>query len=165
MSASLIRRGLELLSNDIKSENKAKKKVTTPSSAAAMAMVSTNRQGVTRQVKRLQGRLGQSKSKATVKDKRVKCALEEFKKKKGESQMKVNLKYFMRTSIKATDSDTKKIQNYNTGRQSRDRPKNLVAQKPKETKSVFTEEEFQQFQKEYFGRTVELNKNNSSQKH
>ncbi|XP_061626372.1 ribosomal protein S19 binding protein 1 [Phyllopteryx taeniolatus] len=169
MSASLIRRGLELLSNDIKSENKSKKKkqqqVTTPSSAAAMALVSTNRQGVTRQVKRLQGRLGSGKSKATVKDKRIKCALDDFRKQKEKNQMKANLRYFMRTGIKATDSDTLKIQNYNMGRQSRDRPDQPVAQKPKGTKSVFTEEEFQQFQKEYFGRTVEEKKNDSPKKH
>uniref|UniRef100_A0A3Q0R5C4 Active regulator of SIRT1 n=1 Tax=Amphilophus citrinellus TaxID=61819 RepID=A0A3Q0R5C4_AMPCI len=101
-----------------------KKKQQTPSSATVMELVSTKRQGVTKQVKRLQGRLGPGKSKATVKDKRIKSAV-------GQS-----------------------ILNHNTGRQSRnrlDRP----AKKAKETQSVFTEEEFQQFQKEYFGRTVE----------
>ena len=40
-----------------------------------MDMVSTNRRGVTKQVKRLQGRLGPGKSKATVKDKRIKNAV------------------------------------------------------------------------------------------
>lgn len=40
-----------------------------------MELVSTKRQGVTKQVKRLQGRLGPGKSKATVKDKRIKCAV------------------------------------------------------------------------------------------
>ncbi|XP_022593973.1 active regulator of SIRT1 [Seriola dumerili] len=159
MSASLLRRGLELLSDDIKdvSKGKKKKQQQTPSSATVMELVSTKRQGVTKQVKRLQGRLGPGKSKATVKDKRIKSAVEEFRKKQGKSQMSANLKYFMATGYKATDSDTSKILNHNLGRQSRNRPE-LLAKKPKEPKSLFTEEEFQQFQKEYFGRTVEEKK-------
>ncbi|XP_037114573.1 ribosomal protein S19 binding protein 1 [Syngnathus acus] len=169
MSASLVRRGLELLSNDISGNVKKKKQqqqqqhARTPNTAAAKALVGTNRQGVTRQVKRLQGRLGPGKSKATVKDKLIKCALDEIRKTKDKSQMKTNnLQYFMRTNLEVAESHTLKIQNYNTGRQSRDRPDRPVAQKPKEAPSVFTEEEFQQFQKEYFGRTVEEKKNGPS---
>ncbi|XP_040892920.1 ribosomal protein S19 binding protein 1 [Toxotes jaculatrix] len=157
MSASLVRRGLELLSDDIKDVNKVKKKrqqQQTPSSATVMELVSTKRQGVTKQVKRLQGRLGPGKSKATVKDKRIKSAVEEFRKKQGKSQMSANLKYFMETGYKATDSDTLKILSHNSGRQSRNRP-DKQGKKPKEPQSLFTEEEFEQFQKEYFGRTVE----------
>lgn len=52
-----------------------KKQQQTPSSAKVMELVSTNRQGVTKQVKRLQGRLGSGKSKATVKDKMIKSAV------------------------------------------------------------------------------------------
>lgn len=52
-----------------------KKQQQTPSSATVMELVSTKRQGVTKQVKRLQGRLGPGKSKATVKDKRIKSAV------------------------------------------------------------------------------------------
>ncbi|KAM9857290.1 active regulator of SIRT1 [Aulostomus maculatus] len=158
MSAALIRRGLELLSDDIKNDSKLKKrKQQTPSSAAAMELVSTRRQGVTRQVKRLQGRLGPGKSKATVKDKRIKSAVEEFRKKQRKSHLSTNLKYFMETGYKAKDSDMLKIQSHNSGRQSRNRP-DQTAKKSKEPKSLFTEEEFQQFQKEYFGRTVEEEK-------
>jgi len=160
MSASLIRRGLELLNDDIKDGSKVKKKKQqqqTPSSTTVMELVSTNRQGVTKQVKRLQGRLGPGKSKATVKDKRIKSAVEEFRKKQGKNHMSTNLKYFMETSCKATDSDTLKIQAHNSGRQSRNRP-DQTAKKAKEPQSLFTEEEFQQFQKEYFGRVVEEKK-------
>uniref|UniRef100_A0A3P9HG55 Active regulator of SIRT1 n=1 Tax=Oryzias latipes TaxID=8090 RepID=A0A3P9HG55_ORYLA len=154
MSVSLVRRGLELLSDDIKDDSQIKKKKKTPSSAAVMEQISSNRQGVSRQVKRLQGRLGPGKSKATVKDKRIKSAIEEFRKKQGKSNLSANLKYFMETISKPTDSDTLKIQNHNAGRQSRNRPDN-PAKKAEETQSLFTEEEFQQFQKEYFGKTVE----------
>ncbi|XP_026215022.1 active regulator of SIRT1 [Anabas testudineus] len=159
MSASLIRRGLELLSDDIKDVSKAKrkKKQQTPSSATVMELVSTKRQGVTKQVKRLQGRLGPGKSKATVKDKRIKSAVEEFRKKQGKSQLSANLKYFMETGYKTSDSETLKILSHNSGRQSRNRPER-PPKKAKEPQSLFTEEEFQQFQKEYFGRTVEEKK-------
>ncbi|XP_061840557.1 active regulator of SIRT1 [Nerophis lumbriciformis] len=151
MSASLVRRGLELLSKDIKSDmrGKKKKKPPTPSSATVRTLVSTKRQGVTRQVKRLQGRLGPGKSKATVKDKRIKCVVEEFRKKQRKSLMKQNLKFLMRDGFKATMSDTLKIQSYNTGRQSCNHP-NEDSQTPKDT-PVFTEEEFEHFQREYFG--------------
>ncbi|XP_035024212.2 ribosomal protein S19 binding protein 1 [Hippoglossus stenolepis] len=164
MSASLLRRGLELLSHDIKDVNKGKKKKRkqqqrqqTPSSATVMDLVSTKRQGVTKQVKLLQGRQGHGKSKATVKNKRVKSAVEEFRKKQGKSHMKANLKYFLGTVCKTTDKDTLKILNHNTGRQSRNHPQR-PAKKPKAAESLFTEKEFQQFQKEYFGRTVEEKK-------
>lgn len=154
----MIRRGLELFDEDFKDASKVKEKKKkqqqTSSSATVMELVSTKRQGVTKQVKRLQGRLGPGKSKATVKDKKIKSAVEEFKKKQRKSQMSANLKYFMETGYKATDSDTLKILNHNLGRQSRNRREPLE-RKTKEPKSLFTEEEFQQFQKEYFGRTVE----------
>ncbi|XP_062242949.1 ribosomal protein S19 binding protein 1 [Platichthys flesus] len=161
MSASLLRRGLELLSHDIKDVNKGKKKKRkqqpTPSSATVMDLVSTKRQGVTKQVKLLQGRQGHGKSKATVKNKRIKSAVEEFRKKQGKSHMQANLKYFLGTISKTTDSDTLKILNHNTGRQSRDHPER-PAKEPKPVESVFTEKEFQQFQKEYFGTTVKQKK-------
>lgn len=47
----------------------------TASSAAAMLPVSTNRQGVTKPIKRLQSRMGSTSNKATVKNKTIKCAL------------------------------------------------------------------------------------------
>nr|XP_046166505.1 ribosomal protein S19 binding protein 1 [Oncorhynchus gorbuscha] len=160
MSASMIRRGLELLSDDLKvsdgskKQKSAAKKKHTPSKAEVMGLVSSNRQGVSRQVRRLQGRLGPGKSKATVKDKRIKSAVEEFRKKQGKSHLSSNLLYFLGTGFRATDSDTMKIVNQNSGRQSRHRPDRTV-KKASGEKSVFTEDEFEQFQKEYFGRTVE----------
>ncbi|XP_053714006.1 ribosomal protein S19 binding protein 1 [Synchiropus splendidus] len=156
MSLSLLKRGLALLGDDIRDESKGKKKPQkqTPSSATVMDHVSTKRQGVTRQVKRLQGRLGPGKSKATVKDKHVKSAIDEFRKNQKKSCLNENLRYFMATTHNATVSDAQKIQNHIKGRQSRKHP-TPPASKPKKPKSLFSEEEFQQFQKEYFGKLVE----------
>ncbi|XP_054896858.1 ribosomal protein S19 binding protein 1 [Poeciliopsis prolifica] len=158
MSASLIRRGLELLSDDIKdSSREKKKKKQTPSSATVMDLISTKRQGVTKQVKRLQGRLGPGKSKATVKDKRIRSAVEDFRKNQPKSQLSANLKYFLESTVKAEALDTTKILRHSRGRQSRNRP-NEPVKKSREPQSLFTEEEFVQFQREYFGRTVEEKK-------
>ncbi|XP_068607461.1 active regulator of SIRT1 isoform X2 [Brachionichthys hirsutus] len=140
MSASLLRRGLELLGDDVKVKQPP--------------LGGTKRHGVTRQAKPLQG---PRKSKATVKDKRITSAVEEYRKKQKKSNMAANLKYFMETSCKATSSDALKIMHQNSGRQSRHRPDN-TPKKAKEPQSLFTEKEFQQFQKEYFGRTVEEKK-------
>ncbi|KAM9792546.1 active regulator of SIRT1 [Neosynchiropus ocellatus] len=156
MSLSLLKRGLALLSDDIQDASKGKKKPLkqTPSSATVMDHVSTKRQGVTKQVKRLQGRLGPGKSKATVKDKHVKSAIDEFRKNQKKSCLSKSLQYFMETTHNASVSDSQKIQNHIKGRQSWNHP-TPPARKPEKPKSLFSEEEFQQFQKEYFGKMVE----------
>jgi hypothetical protein len=66
------------VSDGSKKQKSAAKKKHTPSKAEVMGLVSSNRQGVSRQVRRLQGRLGPGKSKATVKDKRIKSAVGEW---------------------------------------------------------------------------------------
>ncbi|KAJ8406701.1 hypothetical protein AAFF_G00296170 [Aldrovandia affinis] len=167
MSASMVRRGLELLSNDIKGvsrgkKRKAKKQLVHQTGGGrggqrkggVMGQISSNKQGVTKQVRRLQGRLGSGKSKATVKDKRIKCAVDEFRKKQKQSQLSKNLRYFQGFEYKAEQSDTQKILLHNHGRQSRNRPDHSV-QKQREKRSLFTEEEFQQFQKDDKGREAE----------
>ncbi|CDR12849.1 unnamed protein product [Oncorhynchus mykiss] len=66
------------VSDGSKKQKSAAKKKHTQSKVELMGLVSTNRQGVSRQVRRLQGRLGPGKSKATVKDKRIKSAVGEW---------------------------------------------------------------------------------------
>lgn len=154
MSASMVRRGLELLNEDIKDVNsgsKHKKRKTGPS---ARDLISSNRQGVRKQLRRLQGHQGAQKSKATVKDKHVKSAIDEYRRKQTKSQLRANLQYFLGTNSAAKQSSTQKIVNQNSGRQSRFQPDRPVV-KPKEEKSIFSEDEFQAFQKEYFGKIVE----------
>ncbi|KAG7271898.1 hypothetical protein CRUP_038150 [Coryphaenoides rupestris] len=155
MSASVVRRGLDLLSDDMRevgkgNTSKAKRRQQTPSKAKAMDLVSTHRQGVTKRVKRLQGRLGPGKSKATAKDKRIKNAVEEFRKTQGKDHLADNLAYFLGSSYTANEAVTKKILSQHGGRQARNRP-DAPVRKPAESASVFSEEEFQKFQKEYFG--------------
>ncbi|KAG5278808.1 hypothetical protein AALO_G00102980 [Alosa alosa] len=154
MSASMVRRGLELLSEDLKDVHSGQKQKKRKAGASARDLISSNRQGVSKQLRRLQGHQGAAKSKATVKDKRVKSAIDEYRKKQAKSHLSSNLQYFLGTSHSTKQSATQKIVNQNSGRQSRYRP-DRPAVKPKEEKSIFTEDEFQQFQKEYFGKIVE----------
>ncbi|XP_006636902.2 active regulator of SIRT1 [Lepisosteus oculatus] len=161
MSASLIRRGLELLNDDLKGESsdgkrRSQKKADVAPGTSVMDRIRSDKQGVTRQVRRLRGRPGPGKSRATVKDKRIKSAVEEYLKKQSSSHLKRNLKYFLGKGFKAEESVTGKILSQHQGRQARDRPPS-PAKKKEEKRSVFTEAEFEQFQKEYFGRLVEEN--------
>ncbi|XP_023670280.1 active regulator of SIRT1 [Paramormyrops kingsleyae] len=157
MSASMIRRGLELLSDDIKDAvggRKSKKKLKPRERIRDKKdHISSNKQGVTKQLRRLRGRPGSAKNQATVKDKRIKSAVEEFLKTQ-KSHLSKNLAYFRGTECRPTQSDTAKILLQNKSRQSRHRP-DAPAKKPKEKMSLFTEKEFQQFQLQYFGRKVE----------
>ncbi|KAI4893907.1 hypothetical protein NFI96_013428 [Prochilodus magdalenae] len=149
MSASMIRRGLELLSNDLKVTGKSQqKKKNNSQKVSVMDQISSNKQGVRRQIRRLQAHSRSAKSKTTVKDKRIRNALEEYRKKQKKSQLNSNLKYFLESCSTTNDRDTKTILKHNTGRQSRHRPNKPV--KKQEKKSLFTEEEFQKFQEEYF---------------
>ncbi|XP_026869418.1 active regulator of SIRT1 isoform X1 [Electrophorus electricus] len=147
MSISVIRRGLELLSNDIKDGGKSQKK--SCQKTTLMDQISSNKQGVRKQIRQLQAHSQARKSKVTVKNKNVKNALEEYRKKQKKSQLSANLEYFLGTSYVTQEHHTKKIQQQNTGRLSRHQPEQPV-RKPAQEKSIFTEEEFQKFQKEYF---------------
>uniref|UniRef100_A0A3Q3K1P0 Active regulator of SIRT1 n=1 Tax=Monopterus albus TaxID=43700 RepID=A0A3Q3K1P0_MONAL len=133
-----------------KKKKKTKQQKQTPSLATVMELVSTKRQGVRKQVKRLQGRLGPGKSKATVKDKRIKSAV-------GQSARSPT--HHIHCLVVCNSDLICKLQilSHNSGRQSRNHPER-PAKKSKEPQSLFTEEEFQQFQKEYFGRTVKEKK-------
>ncbi|XP_066519736.1 ribosomal protein S19 binding protein 1 [Hoplias malabaricus] len=149
MSASIIRRGLELLSDDIKVAGKSQKKKNSQTKSV-MDQISSNKQGVRKQIRLLRTHGKAPKSKTTVKDKHIKNALEEYRKKQKKNQLSSNLEYFLGTSYKTQETHTKKILHQNTGRLSREQPDKKVV-KPKE-KSVFTEEEFQKFQEEYFSK-------------
>lgn len=141
MSASLLRKGLQLFNDDSEDVNGLKPN-------ERHAGVSNKKR------KQLKNRQGATKNKAMLK-KRFVCTIDEFKKKqKSEDHLCSNLKYFLGTSGSAKQSSTQKIIHQVSGRQSRYQPDRPVA-KPPEEKSVFTEEEFQAFQKEYFGKIVE----------
>ncbi|XP_074083075.1 active regulator of SIRT1 [Macrotis lagotis] len=128
MSASLLRRGLELLGEPAGSG---------PGRGAH---------------KRPAGkpRAGRKAATATAKGKVVESALEEFQKRQRRDHLEENLRFMKQKRVVADRKITTKILLQNQGRKARDRP----ATKPEKEKpqgTVFTEEDFRKFQEEYFG--------------
>lgn len=141
MSAALVRRGLELLSADLPEGPDAKKKQQKKMKDSGSK-------------KRLSRVPPVGHKRASVKDRRMRSALEEAKKGQKKDHTAVNLQYFLHSGSIASGDHTTKIVHQNSGRQSRSSVA-LHVEKPQESQSVFSEEEFQQFQREYFGRTTE----------
>ncbi|KAG7326872.1 hypothetical protein KOW79_010273 [Hemibagrus wyckioides] len=150
MSISLLKRGLELLNEDLKGVTKGQKRKSTKK-VSVMDQISTNKQGVRKQIRRLQAHNTTRKNKATVKNKQIKDALEEYRKKQKKSHLDSNLQYFLGSSYKMQESCSKKIVQQNTGRQSRHQTEKPVKKQEKK-QSIFTEAEFQKFQEEYFSK-------------
>ncbi|XP_021517812.1 active regulator of SIRT1 [Meriones unguiculatus] len=141
MSAALLRRGLELL-------------------AASEAVRAAPGQAKTtgapgRRTRRARAKASQSlKLRNSAKGKVPKSALAEYQKRQCRDHLKANLKFM--TSVRSTmpDSVTQQILQQNQGRKACDRLMDKMTTKKKKKKAegtVFTEEDFQKFQREYFG--------------
>ncbi|XP_066490266.1 active regulator of SIRT1 [Tiliqua scincoides] len=136
MSASLLRKGLELLEAPA-----------APRRAAAAAPPDKRRLK-RRKKKEVPGR---QREKVAVRGRGrgAKSALEEYRKHQAVDHFRENLKYMMSSQFTADHTITQKVLAQNRGRKSQDRPEEEAEKKPKGT--VFTEEDFQRFEKEYFG--------------
>ncbi|XP_043918334.1 active regulator of SIRT1 [Protopterus annectens] len=143
MSASLLRRGLELFDQDIRGGGLAAAK-----GKSASPPVSNARKRTKQQNSRLhaQKRL---KNKATVKGKVIQSAVEEYRKRQPTSHFTENLQYMLSSRCATDSSVTEKVVSQNCGRKSKDLPNKKVEKK--DEKSVFTEDDFRKFQLEYFG--------------
>ncbi|KAL1273453.1 hypothetical protein QQF64_029315 [Cirrhinus molitorella] len=76
MSASVVRRGLELF-NEKDGVKRKQKKSSSFCKSELMEQISTDKQGVKRRIRQLQRPGGSTRSKNTVKDKHIKSALGE----------------------------------------------------------------------------------------
>ncbi|NXM73399.1 AROS regulator, partial [Serilophus lunatus] len=90
------------------------------------------------------------RNKATVKGRVVKSAIEEYHKKKPVDHLRENLQYMLKGRLVADKAVTKKVLAQNRGRKSKDQPPEK-AEKKKPEGTVFTEEDFRKFEREYFG--------------
>ncbi|KAM8779999.1 active regulator of SIRT1 [Rhynchonycteris naso] len=135
MSAALLRRGLELLGAP--EALKAAPGQAKPSGAPVKRPQKTK---VT----------DARKLRNSAKGKVPKSALAEFQKRERQSYLGVNLKFMTSARSTVPESITQKIVQQNRGRKACDRP--VVKKKKKKAEdTVFTEEDFQKFQQEYFG--------------
>ncbi|NXP45097.1 AROS regulator, partial [Heliornis fulica] len=141
MSASLLRRGLELLELP-GGRGKAPPGIQRERHGPGAA-------GPARRRRKRAPELGRSK--ATVKGRVVKSAIEEYHKKAAVNNLRANLRYMLKGRCVANKAITEKVLAQNRGRKSKDQPPKKVAKKKPEG-TVFTEEDFRKFEREYFGR-------------
>ncbi|XP_052017422.1 active regulator of SIRT1 [Apodemus sylvaticus] len=141
MSAALLRRGLELLA-------------ASEASRADPGQVKASGTPV-KQTRRARAKASQAlKLRNSAKGKAPKSALAEYQKRQRRDHLKANLKFM--TSMRSTvpESVTQQILQQNQGRKACDRLVAKTKNKKKKKKAegtVFTEEDFQKFQREYFG--------------
>ncbi|ELW64457.1 active regulator of SIRT1 [Tupaia chinensis] len=136
MSAALLRRGLELVAAS-----------EAPGVGPGQAKPSGAPSKRSRKTKATQAQ----KLRNSAKGKVPKSALAEYQKQECQDHLKANLKFM--TSMKSTmdEAMTRQILRQNRGRKACDRPVSKTKKKKKAEGTVFTEEDFQKFQQEYFG--------------
>ncbi|XP_045410820.1 active regulator of SIRT1 isoform X2 [Lemur catta] len=136
MSAALLRRGLELLA-----ESEAPR--------AAPGQPKPSRAPVKRTQKAKATRA--QKLRNSAKGKVPKSALAEYQKRECRDHLRENLKFMTSARNTVAESVTRQILRQNRGRKACDRPVAKTKKKKKAEGTVFTEEDFQKFQQEYFG--------------
>ncbi|KAF5928102.1 active regulator of SIRT1 [Diceros bicornis minor] len=136
MSAALLRRGLELLGAP-----------EAPGAAPGQAKPSGAPEKRPRKAKSSQAQ----KLRNSAKGKVPKSALAEFQKRERRGYLGVNLKFMTSARSTVAESVTQQIVRQNRGRKACDRPMAKKKKKKKAEGTVFTEEDFQKFQQEYFG--------------
>lgn len=141
MSAALLRRGLELLA-------------ASEAPRADPGQVKASGTPV-KQTRRARAKGSQAlKLRNSAKGKVPKSAIAEYQKRQRRDHLRANLKFM--TSMRSTvpESVTQQILQQNQGRKACDRLVAKTKNKKKKKKAegtVFTEEDFQKFQREYFG--------------
>ncbi|XP_054438519.1 active regulator of SIRT1 [Pteronotus mesoamericanus] len=135
MSAALLRRGLELLGSP-------------EDPRAAPGQAKPNGTPVKRDRKAKATQAGKLRNSA--KGKVPKSALAEFRKRECQNHLGANLKFMTSARSTVPESVTQQILRQNRGRKACDRPVTKKKKKKAEG-TVFTEEDFQKFQQEYFG--------------
>ncbi|XP_020737521.2 active regulator of SIRT1 [Odocoileus virginianus] len=136
MSAALLRRGLELLG--------------APEAPGAAPGPTKPSQAPTKRTRKAKATQAQ-KLRNSAKGKVPKSALADFRKRERRGYLGVNLRFMTSARSTVDESITRQIVRQNRGRKACDRPVTKTKKKKKAEGTVFTEEDFQKFQQEYFG--------------
>ncbi|KAM9324517.1 active regulator of SIRT1 [Gastrophryne carolinensis] len=142
MSASLLRKGLELLSSGSSGVKRHPGNVNNT--------LASNKTGLKKQLKRLKRQGLPQKQKATAKGRVIKSAVEEYKKHASKNYLAQNLRYMLDSHCVANKDLVNKVLKQHSGRKARDQRKETMEKKVQET-SVFSDSDFERFEKEYFG--------------
>ncbi|XP_006890169.1 PREDICTED: active regulator of SIRT1 [Elephantulus edwardii] len=136
MSASLLRRGLELLA-----ASEASRPASSQAKPKGASVVKRARRAKKAQARELRN---------SAKGKVPKSALAEYQKRECRDHLRENLQLLACARSTVDKTITRKILLQNRGRKACDRPV-VKTKKKKAEGTVFTEEDFQKFQQEYFG--------------
>ncbi|XP_056379886.1 active regulator of SIRT1 [Hyla sarda] len=143
MSAALLRKGLELLGSDTGGVKKR------PKRNNPQASLSSHKTGMKKQRRKLKRQGTPQNQRASAKDRVIRSAVEEYKKQIAQDHLAQNLKYMFASQAVTNKVSCSKILTQHCGRKAKDQV--VEKQKVVQEKSVFTDRDFQKFQKEYFG--------------
>ncbi|XP_068107521.1 active regulator of SIRT1 [Hyperolius riggenbachi] len=144
MSVSLLRKGLELLGAGPAGTGKKS------GNGSNKVSLNSNKIGMKKQLKRLKRQGTPQTQRASAKNRVIKSAVEEYKKRTSEDHLQENLRYMLGTYAVTKKDVVNKIVSQHGGRKARDR-REKKEKKVKET-SIFSESDFRRFEKEYFGK-------------
>ncbi|XP_077134300.1 active regulator of SIRT1 isoform X1 [Ranitomeya variabilis] len=148
MSAAMIRKGLELLGSDSTDNNMSSFKRKRGGKNQPTTL-SSHKIGMKKQRKRLKQQGVPQNQRASAKDRVIKSAVEEYKKRTAQDYLAHNLEYMLGSQAVARKVSCSKILTQHSGRKARDR--HGEEEKRVQEKSMFTDQDFKKFQKEYFG--------------
>ncbi|XP_030064225.1 active regulator of SIRT1 [Microcaecilia unicolor] len=152
MSASLLRRGLELLGagEQARGKDSVVTKKGKRSTVEHGLELSSHKTGLKKRPPRQVTARSHQQTVTGVKGRVVKSAINEYRKHQQKNHLQSNLQYMLRTTFVPDGKVTQKILSQNQGRKSKDCPAEKVKRRQEE-KSVFSEADFQRFEREYFG--------------
>ncbi|KAM3915517.1 active regulator of SIRT1 [Leptodactylus fuscus] len=148
MSAALLRKGLELLASESSGSNLSGLKKR-PGNKNPQVTLSSHKTGMKKQRRRLKQQGQPQNQRASAKNRVIRSAVEEYKKQKSQDHLEQNLKYMLGSRTVARKFSCSKILTQHCGRKAKDQP--ITKKKKVKEQSVFTDQDFQKFQKEYFG--------------
>ncbi|KAG9483746.1 hypothetical protein GDO78_009581 [Eleutherodactylus coqui] len=102
-----------------------------------------------KQLKRLKRQGQPQNQRASAKNRVIKSAVEEYKKRTAEDHLAENLTYMLGSQAVTNKVSCSKILSQHCGRKARDQ--RVKKEKKVQEVSLFTDQDFKKFQKEYFG--------------
>ncbi|XP_073500367.1 active regulator of SIRT1 [Phyllobates terribilis] len=148
MSAAMIRKGLELLGSDSRDNNMSSLKKR-KAEKNQQTTLSSHKIGMKKQRRRLKQQGVPQNQRASAKDRVIRSAVEEYKKRTAQDYLAQNLEYMRGSQAVARKVSCSKILAQHSGRKARDQ--RGEEEKKVQEKSMFTDQDFKKFQKEYFG--------------
>ncbi|XP_075689769.1 active regulator of SIRT1-like [Rhinoderma darwinii] len=113
------------------------------------AAISCDKTGMKKRRRKLKQQGQPQNQRASAKNRVIKSAVEEYKKRTAQDHLAQNLKYMRESQAVANKVSVNKILTQHCGRKAKDQ--RVKKEKTVQENSMFTDQDFKKFQKEYFG--------------